>query len=585
MREHLTYLFAISFFLVSSDEVFAHICPQFTNINNAEIYDFPVAEGTPSSKWVYQEFHKNGKPDRDSVSGWRIRFSERGVDGSKWTLAIDEAWYTTSEGKEIKVLGGLWPAQIWVPYEQEETVLLDLEYGAKLTPMLPQYLTEECSALGPIFTSEDESNDDFGQSRPIFIKELHDYGVSEMRLFPEAADEIWRRGTELVVWANVDGGNYDNYVKYHFRDDGQILALLGTSGWNTTVLMNENARSGWTPHFHSALWRIHPKIGDWRHNDKAYKVSYNQDLDQNNSQEKLNIDQFETEIAFNDEADEHISVLFQDSETVFGNQMGYAISRLSKGAARHRISNIDGTEPNKISNDYFLLKYHADETDLQLNKFNGKSILTQQKSPENIENGGIVLFATTSTKHIPRNEDFVVRPRKTYPAYDNPNGNGLHNNKMLTDSLHHKYYEANARFRNANKISWHGIELTPRNIHRRSPFSSNSPCQPVPGCLEVENSETKINESGFIWTKWLNRDRASGNGDYELLSDFRKTGLACEKPVDIECQIVSSKTLSVDNSAQYLCEPRVGGVCINKDQDSGKCVDHEVRFLCPQTSQ
>ena len=395
------------------------------------------------------------------------------------------------------------------------------------------------------------------------MKELRDYGMSEMTIDQNAPNnKLWRRGTELVIWANSDAGNYDNYIKYHFRDNGQVFAYVGTSGWNSNNLFadfysedgNGNdivttgmARSGWAPHLHSTLWRVHPKIGDWRLNDKVYKVSYNQDLNSHNGREKVNVDQFLKEIEFNDEEDEYLSVLFEDPETVNGKNIGYMVNRISEGSTRHRIMyyrNLgeeysDYPDHNKVKNDYYLRKYNSNELGLQ---FLGTQLLGavedatiyldfSKDEPEWIDQGGAVLFATTSIKHIPRNEDFVVRPREEYPAYvvvtrTTDNTDSYTTTNVITDygtnpptvtsqtsfnsilfpsssnylpnhiprdgksarsvkheyraySQHYNYYINNSH-RNSNQIKWHGVSMTPRNIQRSIPFAYDKPCSDCP---------------------------------------------------------------------------------------------------------
>lgn len=44
----------------------------------------------------------------------------------------------------------------------------------------------------------------------------------------------------------------------------------------------------------------------------------------------------------------------------------------------------------------------------------------------------------------------------------------------------------------------------------------------------------------YCWTRWLNRDRPSGTGDWELLVDFPPDQV-CSRPVGIECQTAYGK--------------------------------------------
>lgn len=85
---------------------------------------------------------------------------------------------------------------------------------------------------------------------------------------------------------------------------------------------------------------------------------------------------------------------------------------------------------------------------------------------------------------------------------------------------------------------------------------------------------------GGVWTPWLNRDLPSGNGDYETLPDFLAAGQACATPMAIECRTLSG--VDYRNAGQnYTCEANVGGFCRNAE-NGARCLDYEVRFLCPQ---
>lgn len=83
-------------------------------------------------------------------------------------------------------------------------------------------------------------------------------------------------------------------------------------------------------------------------------------------------------------------------------------------------------------------------------------------------------------------------------------------------------------------------------------------------------------------TPWLNRDTQSGSGDYELLSDFLKSGQACDSPADIECRRRSDQADWRETGEIVHCEASKGLACVNAEQPKGKtCSDYEVRFICP----
>uniref|UniRef100_A0A672II87 WxxW domain-containing protein n=1 Tax=Salarias fasciatus TaxID=181472 RepID=A0A672II87_SALFA len=86
------------------------------------------------------------------------------------------------------------------------------------------------------------------------------------------------------------------------------------------------------------------------------------------------------------------------------------------------------------------------------------------------------------------------------------------------------------------------------------------------------------------WTKWYNRDRPSGSGDWELLSNLREQypGQICAKPLKLE--VVTTDTMTPASSTGeifFLNNPTQGFVCKNSDQKDGRCKDYQVRFGCP----
>ena len=83
------------------------------------------------------------------------------------------------------------------------------------------------------------------------------------------------------------------------------------------------------------------------------------------------------------------------------------------------------------------------------------------------------------------------------------------------------------------------------------------------------------------WTPWLNRDAPGGSGDYETLRDFVAAGQACPTPRAIECRTTDGRDWTTVNQ-RYTCDEAQGGICRNADQArGGRCLDYQVRFLCP----
>lgn len=85
--------------------------------------------------------------------------------------------------------------------------------------------------------------------------------------------------------------------------------------------------------------------------------------------------------------------------------------------------------------------------------------------------------------------------------------------------------------------------------------------------------------AGSYWTPWYDRDDASLSGDYETRKDL---ALPCTSPIGIECR-TSAMYGSADYSQTglvYACNIQEGGYCENAE-NNGRCLDMEVRFLCP----
>ncbi|CAK8673069.1 unnamed protein product [Clavelina lepadiformis] len=82
------------------------------------------------------------------------------------------------------------------------------------------------------------------------------------------------------------------------------------------------------------------------------------------------------------------------------------------------------------------------------------------------------------------------------------------------------------------------------------------------------------------WTPWLDRDNATGGGDYELIKDLiLEEPKVCFRPIAIDARIVGGR--------RY--DPHFPRITVNKDIgfqcNSSKelpCADYEVRFCCPE---
>jgi len=86
------------------------------------------------------------------------------------------------------------------------------------------------------------------------------------------------------------------------------------------------------------------------------------------------------------------------------------------------------------------------------------------------------------------------------------------------------------------------------------------------------------------WTPWLDRDNASGSGDYENRSGFTAAQV-CSNPTDIRARVVGTTKVytpdaTMPDSLAYF-SANSGLACVNSSQSDGTCSDYEVKFLCP----
>ncbi|XP_040607314.1 LOW QUALITY PROTEIN: mucin-5AC [Mesocricetus auratus] len=91
------------------------------------------------------------------------------------------------------------------------------------------------------------------------------------------------------------------------------------------------------------------------------------------------------------------------------------------------------------------------------------------------------------------------------------------------------------------------------------------------------------------WTQWFDTDfpvPGPHGGDLETYSNILRREKMCHRPEEItqlECRAENHPELRVEDLGQVvLCDPTVGLVCRNRDQQdtSGMCLNYEVRVLC-----
>ncbi|XP_017273767.1 cartilage intermediate layer protein 2-like [Kryptolebias marmoratus] len=107
----------------------------------------------------------------------------------------------------------------------------------------------------------------------------------------------------------------------------------------------------------------------------------------------------------------------------------------------------------------------------------------------------------------------------------------------------------------------------------------------VLGYIEPSHQQPESANIGRLcWTRWFNRDRASGKGDWESLKLLREDypGEICRRPVDIQAVTARGETPAEQTKQKfYAYNTNSGFICRNQDQKRGRCFDYKVRFRCP----
>ncbi|XP_078681175.1 cartilage intermediate layer protein 2-like [Branchiostoma floridae x Branchiostoma belcheri] len=86
------------------------------------------------------------------------------------------------------------------------------------------------------------------------------------------------------------------------------------------------------------------------------------------------------------------------------------------------------------------------------------------------------------------------------------------------------------------------------------------------------------------WTRWINRDRPGGSGDYEdlpTIQDWYPDAVPCSVPSAIQGRTVGTH-IEASQTGEVLAvyTATYGLVCVNAEQSDGSCLDYEVRFCC-----
>ena len=84
-------------------------------------------------------------------------------------------------------------------------------------------------------------------------------------------------------------------------------------------------------------------------------------------------------------------------------------------------------------------------------------------------------------------------------------------------------------------------------------------------------------------TEWFNVDSPNtGDGDIESFKIIKQKfpTLVCEKPEGIQAQLSTSMLPFGRGNNTLFISPQEGLICLNSDQENGKCENYRVRFCC-----
>jgi primary-amine oxidase len=344
-------------------------------------------------------------------TAWKVHFAR----GMHKGLYITGAWYKRNLNEDwIKILNDARIAELFVPYHQAS----DIRYFDLTGFSFPmaQVRDEDAGPNGTVMPPFQ------GDAYPTVVKEVRDRGV----VWKDYAHGV-RRGKELVIWGALEAGNYMYIMSYGFHDDGTISFRVGATGQNLPGHRYES-------HTHSAHWRIDIDLIDGRKNS-AMVMRHIEDpasMGAEDVEEPFNRG-FEGGIDWEPKEFTMIRVE-SDRKNAHGRTIGYDLLPIRMGSARH---NEDFTQ-----HDYWVTRSHPERPLEYI--FSNLSNLVRDEEP--VESADIVLWATSSAHHEPRDED--GKPTQTgqpfWPGDDGWEGSAL--------------------------VMWSGFDLRPRNFFDRTPF-------------------------------------------------------------------------------------------------------------------
>jgi primary-amine oxidase len=375
----------------------------------------------PPSQEATAEFlvGESGGLEPRKGTAWKVHYARAEHRG----LYITGAWYKRNLNEDwIKILSDARMAELFVPYHQSSYIRYFDLTGFSF-PMA-EVRQEDAGPFGTLMPPFQ------GDPYPTVVKEVRDRGV----VWKDYSHGV-RRGRELVIWGALEAGNYMYLMSYGFHDDGTISFRVGATGQNLPGHRFES-------HTHSAHWRIDIDLIDGRKNS-AMLMRHVEDpasMGAEDIEEPFNRG-LEGGIDWDPKEFTMVRVA-SDKKNARGNTISYDLMPIRMGSTRH---NEEFTR-----HDFWVSRSHPTRP-LEFLFSNLPNIV---KDEESVEQTDIVLWATSSSHHEPRNEDGKPNSGpKFWPGDDAWEGSAL--------------------------VMWSGFDLRPRNFFDRTPFYPYTPAPPA----------------------------------------------------------------------------------------------------------
>uniref|UniRef100_H2ZPC1 WxxW domain-containing protein n=1 Tax=Ciona savignyi TaxID=51511 RepID=H2ZPC1_CIOSA len=112
------------------------------------------------------------------------------------------------------------------------------------------------------------------------------------------------------------------------------------------------------------------------------------------------------------------------------------------------------------------------------------------------------------------------------------------------------------------------------------------PTTTTPTTTTTTTTRRTTPSSAGRWSRWISVDNPLfGSGDNEYLFRVRNLAGFCQNPTAIQARVVGTHLSSkFSGDTFYAMNSRVGLICRNYQQISGRCKNYEVRYFCRTSS-